>query len=100
MGSLSRGKRASLSLEQIKAALEANPKLQQQIGLRTSESASPSPGSRMNAVSVAALQQQLMAIGGDHKVTKRLVVLNSEEDLRYYVQTGLSDYRTAYGRKK
>ncbi|KAK0410184.1 hypothetical protein QR680_004997 [Steinernema hermaphroditum] len=95
----SRAKRASLSLEQIKAALEANPRLQQQIGLRA-DSVTASPGSRMNAVSVAALQQQLLAIGGDHKVTKRLVVLNSEEDLRYYVQTGLSDYRPGYGRKK
>ncbi|KAK0410186.1 hypothetical protein QR680_004997 [Steinernema hermaphroditum] len=91
----SRAKRASLSLEQIKAALEANPRLQQQIGLRA-DSVTASPGSRMNA----ALQQQLLAIGGDHKVTKRLVVLNSEEDLRYYVQTGLSDYRPGYGRKK
>jgi hypothetical protein len=35
-----------------------------------------------------ALQQQLIAIGGDHVVRKRLVVVNTDEELHYYVKTG------------
>lgn len=36
----------------------------------------------------AETQQQLIQLGGDHIVKKRLVVVNSEDDLRYYIRTG------------
>uniref|UniRef100_A0A0N4ZIU0 Apple domain-containing protein n=1 Tax=Parastrongyloides trichosuri TaxID=131310 RepID=A0A0N4ZIU0_PARTI len=77
----SRAKRY-LSLEQIRAALAANPYLQQQLNL--ANDTLPASTERMNAV----LQQQLVAIGGDHVVRKRLIVVNSEEELKYYVRTG------------
>lgn len=35
-----------------------------------------------------ALSQQLLTLSGDHKVSKRLVVLNSDDELQYYVRTG------------
>ncbi|CEF59988.1 Zona pellucida domain and PAN-1 domain and Apple-like domain-containing protein [Strongyloides ratti] len=71
-----------LSLEEIRAALAANPYLQQQLNL--ANDTLPISTDRMNAV----LQQQLVAIGGDHVVRKRLIVVNSEEELKYYVKTG------------
>ncbi|CAJ0584340.1 unnamed protein product, partial [Mesorhabditis spiculigera] len=33
-------------------------------------------------------EQQLLALAGDHVVKRRLVVVNSEDQLRYYVRTG------------
>ncbi|PAV81451.1 hypothetical protein WR25_22273 [Diploscapter pachys] len=33
-------------------------------------------------------EQQLLALGGEHFVKRRLVVVNSEDQLRYYVRTG------------
>lgn len=33
-------------------------------------------------------QQQLIELGGDHVVKKQLVVVNSEDELRYYLRTG------------
>uniref|UniRef100_A0A0K0E4B4 Apple domain-containing protein n=1 Tax=Strongyloides stercoralis TaxID=6248 RepID=A0A0K0E4B4_STRER len=71
-----------LSLEEIRAALAANPYLQQQLNL--ANDTLPMSTDRMNAV----LQQQLVAIGGDHVVRRRLIVVNSEEELKYYVKTG------------
>uniref|UniRef100_A0A0K0FCQ5 Let-653 protein (projected from Caenorhabditis elegans ortholog let-653) n=1 Tax=Strongyloides venezuelensis TaxID=75913 RepID=A0A0K0FCQ5_STRVS len=71
-----------LSLEEIRAALAANPYLQQQLSL--ANDTLPVSADRMNAV----LQQQLVAIGGDHVVRKRLIVVNSDEELKYYVRTG------------
>ncbi|VDK17572.1 unnamed protein product [Anisakis simplex] len=69
-----------LTIEQIRAALAANPDLQRQIRLINHVgSADDSNGE---------LQQQLIALGGDHIVKKRLVVVNSEDQLRYYVRTG------------
>ena len=37
---------------------------------------------------VLALQQQLIYLGGDTIVRRRLIVVNSEDELRYYVKTG------------
>lgn len=34
------------------------------------------------------MQQQLIELSGDHIVKKQLVVVNSEDELRYYVRTG------------
>ncbi|CAJ0600857.1 unnamed protein product [Cylicocyclus nassatus] len=69
----------SLSLEEIRRALEADPKLASQIGLSPHALASR-PGH--------SVESQLMALGGDHTVKRRLVVVNSEDQLRYYVRTG------------
>ncbi|KAI1703329.1 PAN domain-containing protein [Ditylenchus destructor] len=71
-----------LSLDQIRAALAANPYLQQQLTLGATQ-ANPA-NSRMNN----SLQHQLIALGGDHIVRKRLIVVNTEEELHYYVKTG------------
>ncbi|EYB93902.1 hypothetical protein Y032_0177g575 [Ancylostoma ceylanicum] len=78
-----RDKRAarSLSLEEIRRALEADPKLASQIGISPHVLANR-PG---HSVSV---ESQLLALGGDHTVKRRLVVVNSEDQLRYYVRTG------------
>ncbi|VDM50861.1 unnamed protein product [Toxocara canis] len=69
-----------LTIEEIRAALAANPDLQRQIRLTNHLGTS----GRSNAET----QQQLIALGGDHIVKKRLVVVNSEDQLRYYVRTG------------
>jgi len=69
-----------LSVEQIRAALAANPYLQQQLSL----SQSSNPSSRMNS----SLQTQLIGIGGDHIVRRRLIVVNTEDELRFYIKTG------------
>uniref|UniRef100_A0A7E4VEE0 Apple domain-containing protein n=1 Tax=Panagrellus redivivus TaxID=6233 RepID=A0A7E4VEE0_PANRE len=66
-----------LSLEQIQAALAANPSLQHQLSLS-------SDSSQMSS----SLSQQLITLSGDHKVSRRLVVLDSEEELQYYLRTG------------
>lgn len=79
-----------LTLEQIKAALAANPHLQQQLGLVT-PSSSPTRPTTNDAHHVhmnASLQQQLIYLGGDTIVRRRLIVVNSEDELRYYVKTG------------
>lgn len=34
------------------------------------------------------LQQNLVTLAGDHVVTKKLVVVNSETELQYYLRTG------------
>ncbi|CAD5228181.1 unnamed protein product [Bursaphelenchus xylophilus] len=72
-----RRRKRNLTLEQIRAALAANPLLQQQLAL-----------SSQNTAMSNTLHQQLLAIGGDHIVRKKLIVLNSEEELEYYVKTG------------
>ncbi|VDM56969.1 unnamed protein product, partial [Angiostrongylus costaricensis] len=69
----------SLSLEEIRRALEADPKLASQIGIPPHILANR-PGH--------SIEQQLLALGGDHTVKRRLVVVNSEDQLRYYVRTG------------
>ncbi|KAK6750007.1 hypothetical protein RB195_002168 [Necator americanus] len=76
-----RDKRAarSLSLEEIRRALEADPKLASQIGISPHVLANR-PGH--------SVESQLLALGGDHTVKRRLVVVNSEDQLRYYVRTG------------
>ncbi|CAJ0928735.1 unnamed protein product, partial [Mesorhabditis belari] len=70
--------RRGLSLDEIRRALEADPNLQRQIGLP----------SMLGKNSAAATEQQLLALAGDHVVKRRLVVVNSEDQLRYYVRTG------------
>ncbi|WKY04799.1 hypothetical protein Q1695_005648 [Nippostrongylus brasiliensis] len=77
----STGKRVArgLSLEEIRRALEADPKLASQIGLPPHAFTSR-PGNNV--------EQQLRALAGDHTVKRRLVVVNSEDQLRYYVRTG------------
>ncbi len=109
-GVFRRKRRQAVSLEAIRAALAANPHLQHQIGItdttdRTSIASKhpPSicyrnisyililihiPTTVISPTNVSALQQQLFSLGGDHIVKKRLVVVNSEEQLQYYVRTG------------
>ncbi|VDL73577.1 unnamed protein product [Nippostrongylus brasiliensis] len=79
----STGKRVArgLSLEEIRRALEADPKLASQIGLPPHAFTSR-PGNNV------LVEQQLRALAGDHTVKRRLVVVNSEDQLRYYVRTG------------
>uniref|UniRef100_A0A915E234 ZP domain-containing protein n=1 Tax=Ditylenchus dipsaci TaxID=166011 RepID=A0A915E234_9BILA len=71
-----------LSLDQIRAALAANPYLQQQLSLGAQQA------TQQNAKMNNSLQHQLITLGGDHIVRKRLIVVNSEEELHYYVKTG------------
>ncbi|KAI6214167.1 hypothetical protein M3Y94_00236400 [Aphelenchoides besseyi] len=66
-----------VSLDQIRAAFSANPQLEKQLALGAS-----APGSQLT------LQQQLINIGGEHVVRKRLVVVNTDEELHYFVKTG------------
>ncbi|KAI6192867.1 hypothetical protein M3Y99_01913200 [Aphelenchoides fujianensis] len=68
-----------VSLDQIRAAFSANPALQQQLALGTG-----APGNQLSN----SLQQQLITIGGDHIVRKRLVVVNTDDELSFYVKTG------------
>uniref|UniRef100_A0AC34RIG4 ZP domain-containing protein n=1 Tax=Panagrolaimus sp. JU765 TaxID=591449 RepID=A0AC34RIG4_9BILA len=68
-----------LSFDQIRAALVANPRLQQQ--LVTSPQHDPK---RMTNT----LSSQLLMLSGDHLVKKKLVVVNNEDELAYYVRTG------------
>ncbi|GMR48318.1 hypothetical protein PMAYCL1PPCAC_18513 [Pristionchus mayeri] len=70
-----RGKRA-LSLEEIRAALQADPSLGRHIQLMS------------NSIDPVDTKDQLMALAGDHVVKKRLVVVNSPDELRYFVSTG------------
>uniref|UniRef100_A0A0N5A937 ZP domain-containing protein n=1 Tax=Syphacia muris TaxID=451379 RepID=A0A0N5A937_9BILA len=72
--------RRHLTIEDIRAALAANPDLQRQIRLTNHISGQGRTSSET--------QQQLITLGGDHIVKKRLVVVNSEDQLRYYVRTG------------
>uniref|UniRef100_A0AC35U7P9 ZP domain-containing protein n=1 Tax=Rhabditophanes sp. KR3021 TaxID=114890 RepID=A0AC35U7P9_9BILA len=72
-----------LSIDQIRQAVAANPYLLEQLNLTNNTLSTPS-SNHLNTV----LQQQLVAIAGDHVVRKRLVVVNSEEELKYYVKTG------------
>ena len=37
---------------------------------------------------LSALSQQLLMLSGDHLVKKKLVVVNNEEELSYFVKTG------------
>ncbi|MCP9265487.1 hypothetical protein DINM_020802 [Dirofilaria immitis] len=69
-----------ITIEQIRAALAANPDLQRQIRLMNRF------GTQSQTTS--EIQQQLIRLGGDHIVKKQLVVVNSEDELRYYVRTG------------
>ncbi|KAI6236389.1 hypothetical protein M3Y95_00152400 [Aphelenchoides besseyi] len=68
-----------VSLDQIRAAFSANPQLEKQLALGAS-----APGSQLSN----SLQQQLINIGGEHVVRKRLVVVNTDEELHYFVKTG------------
>lgn len=69
-----------ITIEEIRAALAANPDLQRQIQLMNRLGTPGQTSSEM--------QQQLIELGGDHVVKKQLVVVNSEDELRYYVRTG------------
>uniref|UniRef100_A0A915PTS6 ZP domain-containing protein n=1 Tax=Setaria digitata TaxID=48799 RepID=A0A915PTS6_9BILA len=69
-----------ITIEDIRAALAANPDLQRQIRLMNQFGTQPQTTSET--------QQQLIELGGDHVVKKQLVVVNSEDELRYYVRTG------------
>ncbi|VDM07490.1 unnamed protein product [Wuchereria bancrofti] len=69
-----------ITIDDIRAALVANPDLQRQIRLMNRF------GTQSQTTS--EIQQQLIELGGDHIVKKQLVVVNSEDELRYYVQTG------------
>ena len=84
-------KKRGLSLEQIREALEQDPNLARQMGIPPSALMRPahtgSPlGHRRDLLH--SVEQQLMALGGDHVVKRRLVVVNSEDQLRYYMNTG------------
>ncbi|PIO64346.1 hypothetical protein TELCIR_14030 [Teladorsagia circumcincta] len=68
-----------LSLEEIRRALEADPKLASQIGI---------PPHMLANRPAHSVEHQLLALGGEHTVKRRLVVVNSEDQLRYYVRTG------------
>uniref|UniRef100_A0A914PFI3 ZP domain-containing protein n=1 Tax=Panagrolaimus davidi TaxID=227884 RepID=A0A914PFI3_9BILA len=72
-----RAKRQSVSLEQMQKMFAANPSLYEKLlpSLNTGKMSQ-------------SLSQQLLTLSGDHKVSKRLVVLNSDEELQYYVRTG------------
>ncbi|CCD31038.1 Protein let-653 [Caenorhabditis elegans] len=78
--------RRELSLEDIKKALEANPELASQFGISPSAFAR-NPSKSKNFTSVVE-EQQRIALGGDYLVRRRLIVVNSEDQLRYYVRTG------------
>lgn len=78
--------RRELSLEDIRKALEANPELASQFGISPSAFAR-NPSKSRNFTSVVE-EQQRIALGGDHVVRRRLIVVNSEDQLRYYVRTG------------
>ncbi|CAB3409139.1 unnamed protein product [Caenorhabditis bovis] len=78
-----------LSLEDIRRALEANPELASQIGISPNAFAQRKGESPENRHFNSVVQeQQRIALGGDHVVRRRLVVVNSEDQLRYYVRTG------------
>lgn len=78
--------RRELSLEDIRKALEANPALASQFGISPSAFArNPSSTGSFNSV---VEEEQRIALGGDHIVQRRLIVVNSEDQLRYYVRTG------------
>uniref|UniRef100_A0AC34F3W6 Uncharacterized protein n=1 Tax=Panagrolaimus sp. ES5 TaxID=591445 RepID=A0AC34F3W6_9BILA len=72
-----RAKRQSVSLEQMQKIFAANPSLYEKLlpSLNTGKMSQ-------------SLSQQLLTLSGDHKVSKRLVVLNSDEELQYYIRTG------------
>ncbi|CAI5449709.1 unnamed protein product [Caenorhabditis angaria] len=78
--------RRELSLDDIRRALEANPELASQIGI-SPNAFTTTKGSNKHFTSVVQ-EQQRISIGGDHVVRRRLVVVNSEDQLRYYVRTG------------
>ncbi|KAK6111427.1 Zona pellucida-like domain family protein [Brugia pahangi] len=69
-----------ITIDDIRAALVANPDLQRQIRLMNRFGTQSQTTSEM--------QQQLIELSGDHIVKKQLVVVNSEDELRYYVRTG------------
>ena len=46
----------------------------------------------------ASVQSHLLELAGDHVVKKRLVVMNSENELQYYLRTGSIPSRTTIGR--
>ena len=83
-----------LSLDQIRAALAADPSLHEKLSLLPSSPTTKMSrcrferGSNKYLLPFLALSQQLMTLSGDHKVSKRLVVLNSDDELQYYVRTG------------
>ncbi|VDN19098.1 unnamed protein product [Gongylonema pulchrum] len=68
-----------ITIEEIRAALVANPDLQRQIQLINRFG---------TGQATPEMQQQLIELGGDHVVKKQLVVVNSDDELRYYVRTG------------
>ncbi|CAJ0559532.1 unnamed protein product, partial [Mesorhabditis spiculigera] len=79
VGPFSKGRaKRGLTLDDIRRALEADPNLQRQIGL----------SSMLGRTPAINTEQQLLALAGDHVVKRRLVVVNSEDQLRYYVRTG------------
>lgn len=74
-----------LTIEQIRAAIAANPHLSSQIGNLPSSILTGGGGGGRSS---DTLQQHLARLGGDHIVKKRLIVVNSENELQYYVRTG------------
>ncbi|CAJ0564580.1 unnamed protein product, partial [Mesorhabditis spiculigera] len=79
VGPFAKGRaKRGLTLDDIRRALEADPNLQRQIGL----------SSMLGRTPAINTEQQLLALAGDHVVKRRLVVVNSEDQLRYYVRTG------------
>jgi hypothetical protein len=67
------------SFDQAQAAQLAAALQQAQFGGGTLAGVAPPP---------PAVQQHLDALAGDHVVTKRLIVMNSENELQYYLRTG------------
>uniref|UniRef100_A0A914CVP1 ZP domain-containing protein n=1 Tax=Acrobeloides nanus TaxID=290746 RepID=A0A914CVP1_9BILA len=66
------------SLAQLRARWAGTPYYQEPLTLPNQ------PPERMSST----LRQQLMLLGGDHIVRKRLIVVNSEEELQFFVRTG------------
>uniref|UniRef100_A0A914X3B6 Uncharacterized protein n=1 Tax=Plectus sambesii TaxID=2011161 RepID=A0A914X3B6_9BILA len=81
-----RAKRQGLTIDQLRAALA------QQLGQQQQQQAQNQFGNTQTTLASnrppAALQQYLVSLGGDHIVKKRLIVVNSENELQYYIRTG------------
>ena len=61
----------------------------QQGGFGSGAPAFGSPAAQVNmATPPPAVQAHLDALAGDHVVTKKLIVMNSENELQYYLRTG------------
>lgn len=87
-----------LTIDQLRQALAQNPDLQRQLhllGLAPAVGGS-TPGTHLpprqpplvSRPAASQWQQHLASLAGEHIVKKRLIVVNSESDLQYYLRTG------------